>query len=482
MHKNKSLMFAVFALSLTAGTPARQTQDQAAQSLEARPPNIIVIMADDLGWGDIGANGASMIKTPNIDRIGREGVQLTSFYAAANLCTPSRAALLTGRYPIRSGMQHVIMPHSRDGLPNSEITLPEVLKNAGYSTGMVGKWHLGHYDEHWPTAHGFDEFFGVAYSNDMQPFDLYHHKTVVQTPAEQRELTTRYAAAASQFIADNAGAPFFLYYAETFPHIPLFVPKNAEGRSAAGHYGDVVEHLDRGIGAILQALDKAGVADNTLIIVTSDNGPWFEGDPGPYRDRKGGTHEGSYRVPFLARWPERIPAGIRSDAMAMNIDLLPTLASLAQAETPGDRPIDGKDIAAVLQGSAKSPHDVLFFFAGNDIAAVRNERFKLVLSTYYMTFKVPFEQFGGYLLFDLERDPRERFSYARENPAVVASLKSAVRRMRAQIDGLAREPSSPFPPENSDLPIGPRLNRHSGHRFSESADRAAPFQADGECI
>lgn len=457
------------ALLLTACSPVLQTHDKAAKSPShdnPRPPNIIVIMADDLGWGDIGVNGASMIKTPNIDRIAREGIQLTSFYAGANVCTPSRAALLTGRYPIRSGMQHVIMPHSQHGLPKSEITLPEVLKNAGYSTGMVGKWHLGHYDEYWPTAHGFDEFFGVAYSNDMRPFDLYHHKTVVQTPADQRELTTRYAAAASQFIAKHAHTPFFLYYAETFPHIPLFVPKNVEGLSAAGHYGDVVEHLDRGIGSILQALDKAGVADNTLIIVTSDNGPWFEGDPGRYRDRKGGTHEGSYRVPFLARWPERIPAGLTSDAMAMNIDLLPTLALFAQAETPSDRTIDGKDIAAVLQGSAKSPHDVLFFFAGNDIAAVRNERFKLVLSTYYKTFKVPFEQFGGYLLFDLERDPRERFSYVRENPEVVASLKSAVQRMRVEIDGLAQEPDSLFPPKNSDLPIGPQLNRHPGHRFS----------------
>ena len=454
------------ALLLTACNPVLPSQGKAAAPLSSdgdRPPNFIVIMADDLGWGDIGVNGASMIETPNIDRIGREGVQLTSFYAGANVCTPSRAALLTGRYPIRSGMQHVIMPHSRDGLPKSEITLPEILKDAGYTTGMVGKWHLGHYDEHWPTVHGFDEFFGVAYSNDMQPFDLYHHKTVVQTPADQRELTKRYAAAASQFIADNADTPFFLYYAETFPHIPLFVPKEAEGLSAAGHYGDVVEHLDRGIGTILQALDRAGVADNTLIIVTSDNGPWFEGDPGRYRDRKGGAHEGSFRVPFLARWPNRIAAGTRSDAMAMNIDLLPTLAAFAGAQTPADRTIDGRDISAVLQGAAKSPHDILFFFEGNDIAAVRNERFRLVLSTYYKTFKVPFEQFGAYLLFDLERDPRERFSYVRENPEVVASLKSAVQRMRGEIAGLEKEPINPFPPENSDLLIGPQLNRHSDH-------------------
>lgn len=452
---------AVLALGMVASACATQTTKPVTVSFDAPPrPNIIVIMADDLGWGDVGLNGASLINTPHMDRIGLEGVRLTSFYAGANVCTPSRAALLTGRYPIRSGMQHVVMPHSQGGLPQSEITIAELLRDAGYTTGMVGKWHLGHSDEFWPTAHGFDEFLGVAYSNDMRPFDLYHHKTVVESPVDQTALTERYAEAAADFIKENADAPFFLYYAETFPHIPLFVPDRVEGQSEAGHYGDVVEHLDWGIGEILDALDEAGLAENTLIIVTSDNGPWFEGDPGQFRDRKGGTHEGSYRVPFLARWPEAIPRGVESDAMAMNIDLLPTLARLAGADVPSDRPIDGKNILPIMQGSEETPHDVLFFFNGNDIAAARDERFRLVLNAYYRTFNVPFEQFGGTLLFDLGRDPTERFSFVRENPDVVDRLLGAVNDMRAEVADKIVEPGNPFGPDDPNTPIGPQLHEH----------------------
>lgn len=451
-------------LSLTAICAAACTSSSVAQ-MELPPatstsPNIIVVLADDLGWGDVGLNGATLIETPNIDRIGREGVRLTSFYAGANVCTPSRAALLTGRYPIRSGMQHVIMPHSQDGLPQSEVTVPELLREAGYATGMVGKWHLGHSDEYWPTAHGFDEFFGVAYSNDMQPFDLYHHKTVVESPADQTALTERYAEAAAEFIQANADEPFFLYYAETFPHIPLFTPDHANGQSEAGHYGDVVEHLDHGIGIILEALDDAGVADNTLIIVTSDNGPWFEGDPGQFRDRKGGAHEGSYRVPFLARWPNAIPAGLETDEMAMNIDLLPTFAALAGADLPSDRIIDGKNILGVMQSAEESPHETLFFFNGNNIAAVRDKRFRMVLTTYYKTFDVPFEQFGTKLLFDLGRDPTERFSFVRENPDVVARLQAKVDEMRTEIAEMIKQPINPFGPDDPDTPIGPQLHEH----------------------
>ncbi|MEE4539927.1 MAG: sulfatase [Erythrobacter sp.] len=425
-----------------------------------RPPNVVVIMADDLGWGDIGANGADLIATPNIDRLAAQGIRLTSFYAGANVCTPSRAALLTGRYPIRSGMQHVVMPHSDFGLPASETTIAEMLKQAGYATGMVGKWHLGHRDEYWPTAHGFDEFFGVAYSNDMQPFDLYRHKTVVQSPAEQRELTDRYAAAATEFINRNKDQPFFLYYAETFPHLPLNVPERAAGASEAGLYGDVVEHLDEGIGRIMAALEVNGVADNTLVILTSDNGPWFEGDQGAFRGRKGGTHEGGYRVPFIARLPGRIAAASVSGEMAMNIDLLPTIAALTGAELPQDRIIDGRDMGGMLMHGEPTPHEVLFFFDGNDIAAVRDRRFRLVLSTFYRTFPVPFEQFGTALLFDLERDPEERFSYLRENPEARDSLMAQVTAMREEVEQMRKEPGSPFPPADPATPRGPVLSHH----------------------
>ena len=444
----------LFGLAACASTSSAETEpanDSVSQ------PNIIVVLADDLGWGDVGLNGATMIKTPHIDRIGNEGVRLTSFYAGANVCTPSRAALLSGRYPIRSGMQHVIMPHSQDGLPQSEITVPELLKDAGYATGMVGKWHLGHSDEYWPTAHGFDDFFGVAYSNDMQPFDLYDQKTVIESPADQTAVTDNYAAAASDFIRKHAETPFFLYYAETFPHIPLFTPERADGQSDAGHYGDVVEHLDHGIGVILETLDELGIADNTLILVTSDNGPWFEGDSGPFRDLKGSTHEGGYRVPFLARWPASIPAGTVSDEMTMASDLLPTFAVMAGAEVPTDRVIDGKDIRGVLQSGAESPHKTLFFFNGNNVAAVRDKRFRLVLSTYYKSFEVPFEQFGGKLLFDLANDSGERFSYVREYPEIVASLQAEVDALREEVSALVKDPINPFPPTDPNIAIGPQL-------------------------
>ena len=270
-------------------------------------------------------------------------------------------------------------------------------------------------------------------------------------------MTDRYAAAASDFIRKNAETPFFLYYAETFPHIPLFTPERAIGQSEAGHYGDVVEHLDAGIGVILETLDELGIADNTLILVTSDNGPWFEGDAGPFRDLKGSTHEGGYRVPFLARWPAAIPAGTISDEMTMAIDLLPTFAAMAGANVPMDRVIDGKDIRGVLQSGAASPHDTLFFFNGNNVAAVRDKQFRLVLSTYYKSFEVPFEQFGSKLLFDLARDPSERFSYVREHPEVVARLQADVDAMRAEVASQVKDPINPFPPTDPNIPIGPRL-------------------------
>lgn len=456
------LAIALSAALLSACQSVADAPEQPASTTEAKRPNIIVILADDMGWGDIGMNGAGLMKTPNIDRIGREGVQLTHFYAGANVCTPSRAALLTGRYPIRSGMQHVIFPHSETGMSPDEVTIAEALKGAGYATGMVGKWHLGHHDAFWPTNQGFDYFYGVPYSNDMQPFDLYFHKTVVESPADQKALSDNYTDAATGFIRDHAEEPFFLYFAQTFPHLPLHVPNDEAGVSEAGLYGDVVEHLDDGVGSILDTLEELGLADDTLIIVTSDNGPWFEGDQGHYRDRKGGTHEGSYLVPFLARWPAVIEPGTQSEAMAMNIDLLPTLASIAGTTAPDDRVIDGRDILPLMQGAGASPHDVLYFYNGNDIAAVRDARYRLVLNTYYRDFYVPFERYGSKLLFDLERDPEERFSYVRENPDVVDRLMAKVTAMRAETDDLKKPPISPVPPVDRPAVIGPVLSPEDG--------------------
>jgi uncharacterized sulfatase len=428
-----------------------------AEGVTGSRPNIIVILADDMGWGDVGLNGADLLQTPNIDRIGREGVQLNHFYAAANVCSPSRASLLTGRYAIRSGMQFVIRPHSAGGMPADEITLADMLKNAGYATGMVGKWHLGHRDDFWPTNQGFDEFFGVPYSNDMQPFDLYEQKTIIESPVDQAALTDRYTEATTSFIRRHAGSPFFLYFAQTFPHVPLHVPTGKQGQSQAGMYGDVIQHLDSGIGAILRTLEEEGIADNTLIIFTSDNGPWFEGDAGAFRGRKGGTHEGSYLVPFLARWPEKIPAGTSSSAMSMNIDLLPTLARVAGASLPEDRTIDGRDITPLLMGEQVSPHDVLFFFNGNDVVGARDARFRLVLHDYYRNYYVPFEHFGAKILFDLQQDPQERFNYSHSKPDEVKRLMQAVQAMRAGVADLIRKPES-LQAAKGDTRVGPDLD------------------------
>lgn len=449
---------AIMLTAACAASPAANIATSETAPAAAKPPNIIIIMADDLGWGDISLNGAALIDTPNIDRIGREGIQLTDFYAGSNVCSPSRAALLTGRYPIRSGMQHVIFPHSQDGLPAEEITISEMLKNAGYRTGMVGKWHLGHQEEYWPTNQGFDWFYGVPYSNDMAPFDLYRGKEIIESPADQSQLSLNYAKAAKEFIEDSSDKPFFLYYAETFPHIPLFVPEDRSGTSEAGLYGDVVETVDAGIGILLDTLDEAGVAGDTLIIFTSDNGPWFEGSAGEFRGRKGETHEGGFRVPFLARWPRHIPEGSVSHEMAMNIDLLPTAASLSGATLPADRVIDGKDLTSLLTAGAPTPHDILFFFDGNDIVGARDARFRLVLNTFYRTMSVPFEYFGTALLFDLEKDPQESFSFMREYPGEAERLKSAVAAMRAAVAEKTKEATSHVPP-NDGTPTGPQLTR-----------------------
>eukprot|EP01013_Petalomonas_cantuscygni_P038321 TRINITY_DN69402_c0_g1_i1.p1 TRINITY_DN69402_c0_g1~~TRINITY_DN69402_c0_g1_i1.p1 ORF type:complete len:460 (+),score=64.41 TRINITY_DN69402_c0_g1_i1:526-1905(+) len=452
------LLASLLALGACSSTAAAEEADIVAAAGDK--PNIVVILADDLGWGDISLNGSDLIKTPNIDRIGREGIQLMTFYAGANVCTPSRAALLTGRYPVRSGMQHVVYPQSTDGLPASEVTIAELVKTRGYVTKMVGKWHLGHHDEFWPTNQGFDEFYGVPYSNDMGPFDLYEGKAIVQSPADQKSLSRMYSNSAEDFIAANADRPFLLYVAENAPHAPLFVPDDVAGQSAAGLYGDVVEELDRGIGRILDALDEAGIADNTLVIFTSDNGPWFEGDTGGFRDRKGGTYEGSYRVPMLARWPGTIPAGSVSHEMAMSIDFLPTIAAVSGAALPTDREIDGRDLSELLRGKPVTIHDELFFFNGDDIVAIRNKRFKLMLNAYYRNFYVPFEKYGVRLLFDLVTDPTERFSFVREEPEVVDDLMSKVSDMRKVVEPMKKEAFNPFNPTEPSAPSGPQLSRN----------------------
>lgn len=362
---------------------------------EAPSPNIVLIFADDLGYGDLGCYGHPTIRTPNLDRMAQEGARLTSFYVPAPVCSPSRAALLTGRYPVRCGMPGNTGPGSDKHLPDSEVTIAQVLKESGYRTMAVGKWHLGHQDpELLPTGRGFDHWFGLPYSNDMRkpwvqteiPLRLYRDSEPIGDPGNQEDLTERYTQEAVRFIREQDNRPFFLYLPHSMPHLPVRASDKFKGQSDAGLYGDVIETLDWSTGQIREALKDTGQESNTLVIFTSDNGPWLNlpdrmlregnerwdaGSPGPLRGSKGTTYEGGVRVPFLACWPGRIPAGVRSNEVGATIDLFTTLIHLGGGETPGDRTIDGRNIFPLLEAGAKSPHDRVYFFRGSTLQAVR---------------------------------------------------------------------------------------------------------------
>jgi uncharacterized sulfatase len=423
----------VFVLVMVVGVASTVT----AQNPTPRP-NFVVILADDLGYGDLGVYGSSLIRTPNLDQMSAEGVRLDSFYSSANVCTAARGGLLTGRYPIRLGLVlDVARPTNDIGISADELTLGEALQDLGYRTALFGKWHLGEEPERSPLLHGFDEFYGLLHSNDMLPLELYRGEHVIEQPVIQATLTERYTAEAVRFIEENQNNPFFLYVPHTFPHVPLHVSERFAGRSDAGLYGDVVEALDWSVGEILSALKRFGLDERTLVVFTSDNGPWWEGSPGVYRDRKGSAWEGGLRVPFVARWPTVLPAGVVSDQPAMNIDLLPTLVSLAGGSLPSDRAIDGRDILPMLQRGEPSPHEALYLFDQDRIAGVRSGQWKLVVESQYRNAVArldhPQSYYGPGLLFDLNRDPSETYSYSREYPEVVERLRQLLEHGREEL-------------------------------------------------
>ncbi len=399
------------------------------QAQDSRQPNFIVIMADDLGYGDLGVYGSQLIKTPNLDRMALEGARLDSFYSSANVCTAARGGLLTGRYPIRLDLvSDVARPTNDVHLAAEEISLAEALKPLGYQTALFGKWHLGSRMEWSPLTQGFDEYFGVLHSNDMTPLELYRQDQMIENPVNQNTLTERYTNEAIRFIEDNQDDPFFLYMPHTFPHVPLYVSNQFSGQSDAGLYGDVVETIDWSVGEVLATLERLGLDENTIVIFTSDNGPWFEGSPGPFRDRKGSSWEGGQRVPFIAKWAGTIPGGLVSNEPAMNIDIFPTLVKLAGGDLPADRAIDGKDILPMLTEGADSPHDALYLFDSDRIAGVRSGQWKLVVETRYRTAVPSFDNPDSYygpngLLFDVRLDPSETYSYTREYPEVVERMR-----------------------------------------------------------
>jgi arylsulfatase A-like enzyme len=385
-----------------------------------RAPNFVVVLFDDLGWGDLSSYGNQLIRTPRIDQAAAEGLLMTDFYSASPVCTPSRAALLTGRYPVRSRTHnHVFFSETSpiatarkmlgvgNELPRDEILLPEVLGAAGYATGMIGKWHLGERPGHLPNDFGFQDYYGVLTSNDMQPLHVYRNSQIElrdETPrinmgafrdedsdvemrgVDQRSLTRRYTEEAIRFVEENRDGPFFLYFAHSFPHVPHFADPEHAGESPGGIYGDVVEDLDRSTGALLDAIERLGLERDTLVLITSDNGADYNGSPGFLRGRKGDVLEGGQKVPMIVHWPGRVGAGRVTDAMAMNIDLFPTLLSLAGVPLPQDRVVDGRDLSALLTGEQEdtSPHELLFYFPvlrGSAPAAARNARFKYLAST-----------------------------------------------------------------------------------------------------
>ena len=433
----------------------------AAVHAAERPPNIVIIFTDDQGYADVGVFGAKGYSTPNLDRMAHEGLRFTDFHSAQPVCSASRTALMTGCYPNRLGMHGALGPKARHGIHDNEMTLAELVKQKGYATAIFGKWHLGHHPQFLPTRHGFDEYFGLPYSNDMWPnhptdksfpeLPLIEGDRVVQLQPDQTQLTTWYTERAVKFIDGHKEQPFFLYVPHSMPHVPLFVSDKFKGKSEQGLYGDVIMEIDWSVGQILDAIKRNGLDENTLVMFTADNGPWLSygdhaGSALPLREGKGTSFEGGHREAFIARWPGRIPADTACRETAMTIDIFPTIARLIGAELPKHR-IDGLDIWPLLSGDpkAKCPHEAFFFYYEvNQLQAVRSGPWKLYfphtsrtlagrpggtggLPANYEPLKVGLE------LYNLDDDLGETKNVADEHPDVVQRLQAYAEQARADM-------------------------------------------------
>lgn len=437
---------------------------EAKKEVVDTPPNVVLIFTDDQGYNDVGIYGADDIATPYLDQMAKEGAMLTNYYSAQAVCSASRAGILTGCYPNRIGIHNALGPSNTHGINASETTLAEMLKAKGYATGIFGKWHLGHHTKFLPTRHGFDEWFGIPYSNDMWPYHpqqgpvfnfpdlpLYENEVVIDTLEEQSQLTTQITERSVDFIHRNKDNPFFLYVPHPQPHVPLFVSDKFKGKSDRGLYGDVIMEIDWSVGQILDALKANGLEENTIVIFTSDNGPWLSygnhaGSAYPLREGKGTAWEGGQREPFIIKYPKGIPAGQVINEPIMAIDVLPTIAEETKASLP-EKIIDGKSVLQLLKGETDKGRQEAYFFyyRVNELFGVRYGKWKLYFPHTYRTMDgqdagkdglpgdyrmIDMEEIE---LYDVQNDVSETKNIATENPEVVAKIKLLANDMRSRL-------------------------------------------------
>ncbi len=472
------------ALFLTAALAASIALSAGAAG-RASKPNVVIIFADDQGYGDLGCFGSTKIRTPNIDRMAREGMRFTNFMVASPVCTPSRAALLTGCYPKRVGMhQHVLFPTSTKGLHPGERTIADHLKSQGYATACFGKWHLGHHPEVLPRAQGFDAYLGIPYSNDMNhPYNkgkpkggpagmdilwadpqstltkwktpLIENEKIVELPVDQRTVTRRYTDRAVSFIRENRDKPFFVYLPHSMPHIPLYVPDDVRDPDPRNAYTCVIEHIDAEVGRVMKTIRELGLSENTYVIYTSDNGPWLPfkhhgGSAGPLREGKGTTFEGGQRVPCVMWGPGRIPAGTKCNELVGTIDMLPTIAAITGKPLPNDRKIDGLNVEQLLhkQGARSPRREFIHYTSQGRIEGLRQDRWKLLVkhprqrrnnNRKNQAKKAPPPQ-PQIMLFDLLADIGEKNNLASANPEIVARLQARMLELDEEITANARQP------------------------------------------